>query len=134
MTKPDQVNYYQMEEEDFKKEFFSKINELSKNTKAVKETYIVHGFENETNWCGTGINIRTIEIKANNKYDFWIKLDEFFESKQTHYKMFNYDWFMEMLYEEIEDENDTIQYDMTEIINLILDNFKNNDTFWYSKF
>ena len=134
MTKPDQVNYYGMEEDDFKKEFFSKIHELAKNTKAVKETYIVHGFENETNWCGTGINIRTIEIKANNEYDFWIKLDEFFESKQTHYKMFNYDWFMEMLYEEIEDGNDTIEYDMTEIINLILDSFKNNDTFWYSKF
>lgn len=129
-----QVNYYLMEEDEFKKNFLFRMQKLAKETKGELENYIVHGFENETNWCGTGINIRTIEIKANNEYDFWIKLDEFFESKQTHYKMFNYDWFMEMLYEEIEDGNDTIEYDMTEIINLILDSFKNNDTFWYSKF
>lgn len=128
------VNYYEMNENDFKNEFFTTMDKLAKNTNGKLETYIVHGFENETNWCGTGINIRTIEIKANNEYDFWLKLDDFFESKQSHYEIFNYDWFMEMLSEEIEDENESIQYDMIEIINYILDTFKNSDTFWFSKF
>ena len=129
-----EVNYYHMEEEEFKKEFFSTMQRLAKNTKGKLETYILHGFENEFNWCGTGINIRTLEFNANNVYEFWLKLNDFFESKQTHYKIFDYDWYMELLSEEIEDENYSIQYDMTEIIDMVLDMLKNNDSFWYSTF
>ena len=129
-----QVNYYLMEEDEFKKNFLFRMQKLAKDTKGELENYIVHGFENETNWCGTGINIRTLEFKANNEYEFWLKLNDFFESKKSNYKIFNFDWIWELLSEEIEDENFNIQYDMTEIINLILDMFKNSDTFWYSKF
>ena len=128
------MNFYDLEEDEFKKEFIGKITELAKTTKRKLETYIVYGFENETNWCGTGINIRTLEFNANNKYDFWLQINEYFESKKTKFQIFNYDWYMETLGEEIDDDNENIQYDMVEIINYILENFKNNDSFWYSKF
>lgn len=127
------MNFYELDEEEFKKVFIEKITERAKNTKGKLETYIVYGFENETNWCGTGINIRTLEFNAMNEYDFWLQINEFFESK-SHYPIFNYDWYMEMISEEIEDENYDIQYDMVKIIDMVLDNFKNNDTFWYDKF
>ena len=129
-----EMNFYDLEEDEFKKEFIGKITELAKNTKGKLETYIVYGFENETNWCGTGINIRTLEFNANNKYDFWLQINDFFVSKKCNYQIFNYDWYMEMLDEEIEDEKDEIQFDMVKIIDLVLDQFKNNDTFWYHKF
>jgi len=128
------MNFYDLEEDEFKKEFIGKITELAKNTKGKLETYIVYGFENETNWCGTGINIRTLEFNANNKYDFWLQINDFFVSKKCKFQIFNYDWYMEILTEEIEDENDDIQFDMVKIIDLVLAHFENNDTFWYHKF
>ena len=130
----DRVNYYELDEEDFKKEFFNTMNELANNTIEELKTYIVYGFQNETNWCGTGINIRALEFNANNKYDFWLQINKYFESKKSHYLIYNYDWYMELLSEEIDDDNENIQYDMIEIIDMILDQFKNNDSFWYSSF
>ena len=128
------MNFYDLEEDEFKKEFIGKITELAKNTKGKLETYIVYGFENETNWCGTGINIRTLEFNANNKYDFWLQINDFFVSKKCKFQIFNYDLYMEMLSEEIDDENDDIKFDMVKIIDFLLAQFENNDTFWYHKF
>ena len=130
----DRVNYYKLDEEDFKKEFFNTMNELANNTIEELKTYIVYGFQNETNWCGTGINIRTLEFNAKNRYEFWLQINKYFESKNSYYLIYNYDWYMEALGEEIEDDNEDIQYDMVQIINYILDEFKNNDSFWYSSF
>ena len=134
MNSHNKINYYKLNEEEFKKEFFNTMKELSQNTVDTLQTYIVHGFENETNWCGTGINIRTLEFNANNKYEFWLKINDFFEKKKSHYSIYNYDLYMESLSEEIEDDNDEIQYDMVQIINYLLNGFKNNDSFWYSSF
>jgi hypothetical protein len=129
----DNIDYYELDQEDFEKAFREEMKKLSENKAGKVRIYEVESFERNHKWFG--VDLTKIKIEASSVYDFWLKLDSLFK-EQSGKSLFDwqYDLYMELLGEEADDENDDIVYDMKAIIKFLLNEFKTNDTFWYTSY
>ena len=124
------IDYLELEEEEFKMRIFEEIERLSKEVPEENKHYILRRWEGET--TAYGMNLRLIDIEAPNRYKFFLDLDKIMKDKST-FDLFGCVFFMDTIYEEVED-NDDLRYDLRGIVEHCMDNFRDNDSFWYETY
>ena len=125
------IDYLELEEEEFKMRIFEEIERLSKEVPEENKHYIVRRWEEET--TAKGMNIRTIDIEAPNRYKFFLDLYKIMKQKST-FDLFGFVFFKYTIQEEVEDDNDDLRYDLRGIVEYCMDNFRDNDSFWYETY
>ena len=72
------------------------------------------------NWFGT--NLETLSIKATSKYEMWLLFREKLLENNPNYDIYYYYYIMNLINDEIDVQPDIV-YKLSNIINLLLNNF-----------
>lgn len=112
------MNLKDISEDEFRKKFYKCIKIREKKTKKVIKKFIF-----KSKYLINNNNETTIICSANNKYDFWLQYDEF-------YNDYNYDYIINLM-SYIENENR--QLTMRHVVKNFIKQFKENNIIFYNE-
>lgn len=124
------IDYLELTDNEFKEAVIKEIVRLSEVTIDDPKNYILRRWEDET--TAYGFNLRTIDVRADNVFKFWLELDKIFKEKSRVdlFDLVNWD----IIWEEIEDGDEDMRYDLEKIVDFCFENFRTNDSLWYETY
>ena len=112
-----------------KEDFYRTMKEKASSFEQTPNYYSFHLWDRKMEQDWNGIDLSMLVVKAANKYEMWLKMDDLISSnsRNSMYELTNVE---ENIWEEMEDADDEIT--MEELVEEVFRIFEHNDSFWYT--